>query len=357
MNQGIELVLLLALVGGAAAWWSALVARRQAATLRQEMQALLASQSQAVSAQLGQLGQAVTAQLGQVSSQLQVGMASAGALTSSAQKAVSDQLHASTEMLGTIRQQIGQMQQAGHELSDAARKVENVLGGAKTRGTLGEVALERLLADALPAASYETQYRFSTGEIVDVVVRLRDKLLPIDSKFPLDDYQRLVETGEDARSKFASAVRGHADSIAKKYILPDEDTLDIALMFVPSEGVYYELLRSNDSKGAPLQEYCRLKKVVPVSPGTLYSYLQTILFGLRGMQVEENAKRSLSSLSGLQKQLENFNEVYERLGTHLRNAQQSYQDADRKLERACDALNEMTEGAPAEKVLEPASRE
>ena len=128
-------------------------------------------------------------------------------------------------------------------------------------------------------------------------------------------------------------------------------------MISDSEGVYYEVRRSNDSKGAPLQEYCRLKKVVPVSPGTLYSYLQTILLGLRGMQVEENAKRLLSSLSGLQKQLENFNEVHEKLGTHLRNAQQSYQDADRKLERARDSLNEMAEGAPSEKILEPASRE
>jgi len=357
MTQGIEFALLVALAAAAAAWWSGMAARRQAAALRQEMQALLASQSQAVTAQLGQLGQSVTAQLGQVSSQLQNGMASAGALASSAQKAVSDQLHASTEMLGNIRQQIGQMQQAGLELSDAARKVENILGGAKTRGTLGEVALERLLADALPPAYYEIQYRFSTGEAVDAVVRLRDKLLPIDSKFPLDDYRRLVDIGEDARSKFSSAVRGHADSIAKKYILPHEGTLDIALMFVPSEGVYYEMLRTTDPKGTPLDEYCRAKKVVPVSPGTLYSHLQIVLLGLRGMQVEENAKRLLSSLSGLQKQLGNFTEVYEKLGTHLRNAQQSYQDADRKLERARDSLDELAAGAPTEKALEAASRD
>ena len=107
----------------------------------------------------------------------------------------------------------------------------------------------------------------------------------------------------------------------------------------------------------PLDEYCRQKKVVPVSPSTLYAHLQVILLGLRGMQVEENAKRLLASLSGLQKQFENFDEVYERLGTHLRNAQQSYADADRKLERARDSLEELAQGAPTEKALETSSRD
>lgn len=354
-------ILLAALAVGVSVWLAATAARRraeaQAAALRQEMQSLLAAQAQAVSTQLGQLGQAVTAQLGQVAQQLQSGIASAGALASNAQQAVSGQLQASTSMLGTIRQQLGEVQQAGHDLSTAARQIESVLGGAKTRGTLGEAALDRLLADSLPSAGYQMQYRFSTGEAVDAVVRLRDKLLPIDSKFPLDDYRRLVESGEEARKGFAQAVRAHADSIARKYILPAEGTLDLALMFVPSEGVYYELLRSADPKGTPLDEYCRAKGVVPVSPSTLFSHLRIILLGLRGMQIEENAKRLLSSLTGLKKQFENFGEVYGRLGTHLRNAQQSYSDADRKLERARDALDELAQGAPAEKALEPASHD
>jgi DNA recombination protein RmuC len=353
--------LLAALAVGVIAWLAATGARRQAdaraAALRQEMQALLATQAQAVGAQLGQLGQAVTAQLGQVAQQLQSGIASAGALASSAQQAVSEQLQASTAMLGTIRQQLGEVQQAGHDLSDAARQIETVLGGAKARGTLGEAALDRLLADALPPAAYQMQYRFSTGEAVDAIVRLGDKLLPIDSKFPLDDYRRLVDVGEEARKGFSAAVRAHADSIARKYILPTEETLDIALMFVPSEGVYYELLRSNDPKGTLLDEYCRAKGVIPVSPSTLFSHLRIISLGLRGMQIEENAKRLLTSLTGLKTQLDNFSEVYGKLGGHLRNAQQSYSDADRKLDRARNTLEELAQGAPAEKALEPASRD
>jgi DNA recombination protein RmuC len=352
-------VLLIALAAGAAVWIVTINARRhtadQAIALRQEMQTLVATQSQALTAQLAQLAQSVTTQMGQVTQQLQNGMASVGVLTSGAQKAVSEQLQASTQMLGTIRQQLGEVQQAGHEVSNAARQIQTVLGGAKTRGTLGEVALDRMLADALPEASYETQYRFSTGEVVDAVVRLNERLLPIDSKFPLDDYRRLVEIGEEARKGFSQAVRQHSDSIARKYILPYEGTLDIALMFVPSEGVYYELLRSEVSNGSPLDEYCRSKNVIPVSPNTLFAHLRVILLGLRGMQIEENAKRLLSSLTGLKKQMENFGEVYERLGTHLRNAQQSYADADRKLDRARNVIDEMAQGAPASKALEPAS--
>jgi DNA recombination protein RmuC len=318
------------------------------------MQALLASQSQAASAQIGQLAQSLTAQLGQVTQQVQSGMASVGTIASGAQKAVSEQYASTAQMLGSIRQQLGEMQQAGHELSSAAKQIESVLGGAKTRGTLGEVALDRILADTLPRASYDTQFRFSTGEIVDAVVRLSDKLLPIDSKFPLEGYRRLLDLGEDYRKDFSSAVRIHVESIAKKYILPAEETLDIALMFVPSEGVYYELLRSVDAKGIPLDEYCRTRCVVPVSPSTLFAHLKIIFLGLRGIQIEENAKKLLSSLSGLKKQMENFSEIYERLGTHLRNAQQSYADADRKLDRARDSLDELAQGAPAEKVLESA---
>ena len=328
----------------------------QATALRQEMQGLVATQSQALTAQLAQMAQSVTTQLAQVNQQLQNGMASTGTLVSGAQKDVSDQLRASTEMLGNIRQQLGEVKQASSDVSDAARHIETVLGGAKSRGTLGEVTLDRMLADSLPDAFYTMQYRFSTGEAVDAVVKLSGKLLPIDSKFPLDAYRRLVDTGEDARKGFAQSVKGHADSIAKKYVLPDEDTLDIALMFVPSEGVYYELLRSETTSGSPLDEYCRGKRVIPVSPNTLFAHLRVILMGLRGMQIEENAKRILSDLTGLKKHLENFSDVYETLGGHLRKAQQSYLESAQKLDRARNSLDEMVRGAPDSKALEPASQ-
>ena len=168
-------VVLIALIAAVAAWLVQAGYRRdsqtQAAELRQEMQSLAASQTQAMNTQLGQLGQSVITQLGQVTQQVQAGMAATGALTSNAQRAVSDRLQASTEMLTAVQQKLGEMQQAGKDLSEAAKQIENVLGGAKSRGTLGEVALERILADSLPASAYQCQHRFSTGEIVDACHR------------------------------------------------------------------------------------------------------------------------------------------------------------------------------------------
>jgi DNA recombination protein RmuC len=331
-------------------------AQSQVDALRQDMQALVGGQSQAVNAQLGQLSQSVTAQLGQVLQQVQNGVAAAGSLASGTQKAVSDQLQATNQILGSLHQQLGEVQQASSQLSDSARQIESVLGSAKTRGMLGEMALERMLTDSLPPGAFEMQHRFSTGEAVDAVVRLGAKMLPIDSKFPLEDYRRLEEVGEEARGNFFKAVRKHADSIAKKYILPDENTLSLALMFVPSEGVYYEMLHTDDGKGVALDEYCRLQRVVPVSPSTLFAHLQVIHMGLQGMRVEENARKLLDSLSGLKKQFDNFGEVYGKVGVHLRNAQQCYSDSDTKLDRARNALGELAQGvAPAEKVLESAN--
>jgi len=347
-------ILVIAIAAAAAAWAMAARTQRRAEAktleLRQEMQNLLAAQSQAFATQLGQVSQSVTQQLGSMSQQIQSGMASTGSLVSDAQRAVSAQLQSATTIMGTLQQQLGKVEQSGHDLSDAAKAIESVLGGAKTRGLLGEAALERMLADALPAPAYEMQYRFASGEAVDAVIRLGGKLVPIDSKFPLDDFRRLTEQGEEARKGFSSAVRNHVDAIAKKYILPAENTLDFALMFVPSESVYYELLMSTDSKGAALDEYCRAKRVIPVSPNTLYAHVSVVLMALQGQKIEENAHKLQASLSGLKGQWDNFAGVFEKMGTHLKNASASYTEADRKLEKTRDVLNQMAQGSLPESV-------
>ena len=168
--------------------------------------------------------------------------------------------------------------------------------------------------------------------------------MPIDSKFPLDAYRRIAEEGEEARRAFATAVKNHADAISKKYVLPEEATLPIALMFVPSESVYYELLMTTDAKSTPLDEYCRSKNVVAVSPNTLYANLQVILMGLQGMQIEENAKNLRANLAGLQSQLRKFVDPFEKLGTHLKNAAQSYAEADKRFEKAETSVEAMLAG-------------
>ena len=328
------------------------------AALRQDMQTALSSHSQAVNAQIGQVLQTVLQQLGQVTSSLQEGLSSSGQLVSQAHTAVATELRNSQEVLGRVGKQLGEIHQAGRDLSQATQTLQSVLGGAKTRGSLGEVALETLLADALPQSAYETQYRFSTGAIVDAIVRTGGKIVSIDSKFPLEVYRRMLDSDEDARKEFFQVVRKHAESVAEKYILQDENTLDVALMFVPSEGVYYELLMTCDAKLGRLDDHCRGKGILPVSPNTLHAYLSAIMMGLKGMQVAENAKHLLAGLAGLQSQLDSFAKVYDTLGSHLRHAQQCYDEAERKLDRTQGNLEQMAQGAlpePQAKALEAAS--
>lgn len=327
--------------------WSALRrAESQLSAVRQEMQGSLAAQNQLVTSQVNHLMQAVTQQLGQVRQELQASVASTGQLASDAQRDVAERLKGSTDALLQVTQKMGEMHQASQDLSKATQTLQSVLGGAKTRGILGEVTLERLLEDALPRAAYATQHRFaSTGAIVDAIVRSGERLLSIDSKFPLEAYRRMGEGGEDARREFSQAVRSHADSIAKKYILPAEHTFDYALMFVPSEGVYYELLMTKDSKCGQLDEYCRGKRVFPVSPNTFYACLSAVAMSLQSQKIEENARHLMAGLSGLKKQFDDFGAAYEKVGTHLRNAQQRFEEASGKLNRANASLEQMTKGA------------
>jgi DNA recombination protein RmuC len=326
---------------------------KQLTELRRDLQTIGTAQAQS-SGQIQTIGQTVAQRLDSVSSALRDGVTNSAQIASQGQTAIATELKNTREQIGLIQRQIGEVQEQSRGLSQATQSLEQVLGGAKTRGLLGEVTLQRLLEDSLPPSQFTMQYRFTSGEVADAVIFLRDdKLMAIDSKFPLEAFRRITTDGEDARRAFATAVKGHADAVAKKYIVPSEGTLDVALMFVPSESVYSELLVTEDGRGRQIDEYCRNKKIVAVSPNTLYAHLCVIAMGLRGMQIEENAKKLLASLSGLKRQMDAFGEVYEKLGTHLRNAQQSYADADRKLDRARASLEELAQGT-SEKVFESA---
>jgi len=313
--------------------------------LRRDLQTIAISQASST-VQMETIAKGVAQRLDSVAPALQDAIKNSaqitGQMTSDAQAKMADELKNTRDQISQIQRQLGEVQQAGKQMSQTAQTLEGILGGAKSRGSLGEVTLERLLEDSLSSSLYEMQYRFSSGEAADAVIKLRDKkLMAIDSKFPLDSYRRIGTDGDEARKAFAVAVKGHADSISKKYIVPDEGTLDMALMFVPSESVYGELLQTADSKGQPLDAYCRDKKVIAVSPNTLYAHLCVIAMGMRGMQIEENAKRLFASLSGMEKQMKTFSEVFEKLGNHLKNAQQSYGEADKRFEKAQNTLEGM----------------
>src|SRR6202163_1935154 len=324
----------------------------QLGELRRDLQTVATAQAQS-SGQIQTMGQTVSQRLEGVTKALQDGVTNSAQIASQGQTAIATELKNTREQIGLIQKQIGEVQEQSRGLSQATQSLETILGGAKTRGLLGEVTLQRMLEDSLPPSQFTMQYRFSSGEAADAVIFLRDgKLMAIDSKFPLDAFRRISTEGDDARKQFATAVKGHVDSIARKYIVPGEGTLDVALMFVPSENVYCEMLNVLDARGQQIDEYCRSKKVIAVSPNTLYAHLCVIAMGLQGMQIEENATRIFSSLSGMHKQMETFTDVFEKLGTHIKNSQQCYNDADKRLEKTQNTLDNLLGTSSTQAALE-----
>ncbi|HVB98840.1 MAG TPA: DNA recombination protein RmuC, partial [Candidatus Dormibacteraeota bacterium] len=243
--------------------------------------------------------------------------------------------------------------------TQAAQTMQKVLGGPKTRGVLGEAQLDSLLTDVLPRTSYQTDYRLPNGETAAAVLRVGKKWIAIDADFPMDAYQKVVEQGEVARPSFAGAVRGHVDQVAAQAILPDEGTLELALMFVPSESAFYELLVTSDGNGR-LDDYCRQKHVLPVSPNSLHGYLSAILVALKGTESEENARRMLARLQDVKKTVEEFSEIHAALGQQLQKMRVQYEQAGMQLDHTLAAITDAASNVPAEtgmeeKPAEPAS--
>jgi len=195
--------------------------------------------------------------------------------------------------------------------------------------------------------------------VVDAVILIGANFVPVDSKFPLENFRRVVEAATEseriaARKQFLRDVKRHVDAIATKYILCDEGTYDFALMYVPAENVYYETIIKEDNAGDERQlfGYALGKRVIPVSPNSFYAYLQTILLGLRGMKVEERAHEILNTLARLRADFEKLQENFRVLGKHLTNAQGSYADTERTLTKFDAKLSQIE--APAEtKALPP----
>ena len=265
-------------------------------------------------------------------------------------------LETASEASSAIHRQLGELGQANAEILARAndlKKLEQALRPPKARGGFGELLLGNLLRDRLPPDSYELQYGFRTGERVDAVIRV-DRLVPIDAKFPLDNFQRLADAETDEQrtlceKAFSRDLKLHVDAIAQKYIRPDEGTYDFALMYLPSEGVYYELVCGRT--GALLQ-YAHEKRVFPVSPTTFTSQLQVIALGLKGMQIEQRAHEVMAYVAQLQGDFGRFREDFQVVGKHIGNAQSKFAEAEKRLDRLDTKLERAAE---TEDEIEPAS--
>ena len=329
-------ILLIALVLLIAILIFLLFKRQSAAQPQQNDQSMLLMQRQVeelrsdVRNSLQDVAQNVNQQLTSVTQQIQSQTSNVG-----------NRLDNAARVIGDVQKNLGELGQATKEIKELGQsvsKLEELLRAPKLRGGLGEYLLEDLLKQVLPANHFEMQYHFRNGQAVDAIIRTSDRIVPIDSKFPLENFRKMISSDNDSEKKifqkaFLNDVKKHINEIATKYILPDEGTFPFALMYIPAENIYYEVIIKDEgvANGSGVYNYAIEKKVIPVSPNSFYAYLQVIALGLRGMYIEHSAKEILNTLSRLQGDIGKVREVFDTLGTHLDNARKKYEDVDKKL--------------------------
>ena len=242
------------------------------------------------------------------------------------------------EGFGTVRTQIEGLAQ----LQGKVGELNDLLKPQQLRGELGEVIVRNLLADKLPK-QYEEEYTFADGKKVEFAIRMNDRLIPVDSKLQLEDYKRLRDADERQRpalrTEFKRKVKQKIDEV-KQYIRPQEGTVNFALMVIPSEGVFYELIASKDfTEDDGLYNYAQTQHVFLTSPLTFWAYLTTIAQGLKGLEIEQRAQEVLASLQSLAAQVRSFaQEEFRKVGIHLRNANSQYDQAEKALKDVEQAL-------------------
>jgi DNA recombination protein RmuC len=256
---------------------------------------------------------------------------------------ISKRLDNAARVIGDVQKNIGELSEASRRIFEVGKDMatlQEILQPPKLRGGLGEQFLGELLSQILPSEFFTLQYSFSSGERVDAVVRLGERFVPIDSKFPLDNFKRIIECKTEEEKKayqkaFYRDVKKHIDDIANKYILPQEGTYDFALLYIPAENIYYETITKDEAFGEEkgILNYALKKKVIPVSPNSFFAYLQVIVLGLRGLRVEKDAQRILESLTGLNRELEGFQGDFQLIGKHIANAMNKYEDSRRRLDK------------------------
>ena len=304
---------------------------------------LLQQQLDALRGQMGQAlvghGQQLSQELAQLTAQLNDRLRESAEATQRAQASVGDRLDNATRVVGEVQQGLASLREATTRVYEVGRDVaslHDILRAPKLRGGLGELLLGDLLAQVLPPAHFTLQHAFRGGERVDAVIQLGDGLVPVDAKFPLEDFRRLLAARDDderarARRAFLGRVRKHIDDIATKYIRPDEQTFDFALMYIPAENVYYEVILREEEPA--IAAYALERRVIPVSPNSFYAYLQAVVLGLRGLRIEARAHEVLGQLGRLSGELARLRDEFRVAGRHLTNAGQAFATADRRLER------------------------
>lgn len=268
----------------------------------------------------------------------------------------------SAKIIADVTEKLTKLDETNRQVisfTDQIKNLERVLTNSKSRGTLGEAGLELILENILPPGTYETQYRFSDGDTVDAVIKIKNQLLPVDAKFSLDNYRRILDEIDPAKKEalekeFKTDLKKRIDETAK-YIKPKEGTLDFAFMFIPAEGIYYDLLINEVGavkvNTRSLIEYAfKEKKVVIVSPTTFAAYLQTVLQGLRAMQIEESADEIRKHVEQLGKHLLAYDEYLRKMGNALGTTVNMYEQAYKEFAKIDKDVVKISGG---ERTIEP----
>lgn len=235
-------------------------------------------------------------------------------------KQLNDRLDRAATVIRDVGKEVGQMSEIGRSM----KELQDFLKSPKLRGNIGEQVLKDLISQMFPKNSFHIQYQFKSGERVDAAIQTDAGILPIDSKFPMENFQKMAKAENNIdkilfQKEFEKDIKKHIASIAKKYILPEEGTMDFALMYVPSESVYYELVNMLE-----IMEYARQSRVYVVSPTTLYAHLQTILLSYEGKKIESKSRDLFKMLRALQVDYNKVEGSMVVLGKHINNASSQF---------------------------------
>ena len=251
--------------------------------------------------------------------------------------------------LSDLSRQLGALGEQSQRIGELAKDIgslQDLLRAPKARGGFGELLLERLLQDALPASAYEIQYTYRDGSRVDAVVRYAGRLVPIDAKFPNETWTTVASASDgERRAKrraFLQQVRRHVDAVAR-YVSPADGTIDFALMYIPSEAVYYDVVLREEDGEPDIGAYCAERRVIPTSPNTLLAYLEIVALGIRGLAMQERTRELQQGVAAVRREFERFVELHDQLGRHLDNATKKFDETDRALSRASGAIETLAQ--------------
>lgn len=251
-------------------------------------------------------------------------------------KAINERLDRAAMAISGVSKSVGEMTELGRSM----KELQEFLRSPKMRGQIGEAILKDLLGQTLPKQNFHLQYAFKGGEIVDAALKLEQGIIPIDAKFPMENFRKMQKAKDDkemgeARKLFIADVKKHIDAISTKYIRPQEGTLDFALMYIPSEPVYYEMI----SNAPDLDDYAYRKRVRPVSPSTMYAYLRAIIMSLEGSKIEAQAGQILAALREISGETEKFGGSLSVLTKHIKNAAASSDDVNVRFSRLSSKIS------------------